>query len=715
MAVRLNFIGHKARLIAPIPLRSPGIFTSSGRRMSEPSISRARSTEVSAQRIVAAPNQHPTPPRVRLAFRVGVVGHRPDRLPQDAVGIDLLRTRLADALEAVAQTVEGFRGATDGGLYSPEAPLLRANSPLAEGTDRLFAEEALRLNYHLCCVMPFAQEEFEKDFKPPQASEPASLAHFRGLLARAEATAGLTRFEMDGDRAQSGLAYDAAGRVVVNQSDLLLIVWDGGLANGEGGTVDTLRQATGLGVPVLWIDSREPFGWKLLQGPADLECIEATSGCAPDPPPADWEEDRRRLKDAVGEVVKKELSLPSGETEADKAPQARARFSDYLGEKKPGVDFAFTWKLFRDLLDTGRLRAPWRRAANFADEIGDLGPAPQGTGADGAETSWINRALRPHYGWPDRLSERYADAHRSAVVISSLLAAGAVFVALLPMAAGWQAHDSRSVATAVVEAVALAILVGMPLMANRRRWRQRWMEYRVLAELIRELRMLVPLGGGRMIPRTPPHLASYGEPTRNWMYWHVKAVARANGLHSARVTSAYVREHLERLRDVVGFAQDNLPAGGQLGFHQLNCGRFERIHRRLHRLTLILFSITIVGVFLNWALMALAAYPQMPQAPAWAARWLILTSAFFPALGAALASINNQGEFARLQRRSRAMAEGFAKLAGEIDALWPQAQDADSSVSLAALTDLTGRAAAMMAEENVDWRIVVLDPPHAAG
>jgi hypothetical protein len=51
-------------------------------------------------------------------------------------------------------------------------------------------------------------------------------------------------------------AYSVAGRIVLNQSDLLIAVWDGGKPAGGGGTVETLREAVHYHVPALWIDAQ---------------------------------------------------------------------------------------------------------------------------------------------------------------------------------------------------------------------------------------------------------------------------------------------------------------------------------------------------------------------------------------------------------------------------------------------------------------------------
>ena len=131
----------------------------------------------------------------------------------------------------------------------------------------------------------------------------------------------------------------------------------------------------------------------------------------------------------------------------------------------------------------------------------------------------------------------------------------------------------------------------------------------------------------------------------------------------------------------------------------------ERIHRRLHLLAILLFASTIVAVAGDF--LALFARPTVA---ATSRDWLILVSAFFPALGAALASINNQGEFARLQRRSRAMASGLTALRRELDTV-----AAGPDPTLGQVASIAARTAGMMIEETVDWRIVVLDLPHAAG
>jgi hypothetical protein len=650
---------------------------------------------------MSKPPERAGPPRARLAFRVGVVGHRPHRLPSHPAGLEAIRGRLADVLSCIARAVGDFADGGDGAFYSAQPPLLRAISPLAEGADRLFAEEALRLGYHLSCVMPFAQDEFEEDFRSPQAMAPDALTAFRDLLSQARTADRLTTFELDGVGDHREAAYDAAGQVVLNQSDVLVAVWDGGGLGGVGGTLDTLRQAIAFNVPVIWIDSRAPHACKVLRQTEDLDCL-GNGGDCPSPAPIEQPGDQSGFEAVIADLVEGELGVPAG------AAGEHSHLLAYLSERKPRINLAFAWKMFRDLVDQGRLRAPRLLVADFIDQIADDWPVESkpDPSAPVSGAAWINAALRPHYAWSDKLADRYADAHRSAFIWSSLLAATAVFLALLPMAAAWSHDMRRSMATAGVEACVLVFMVGLPLFARWRRWHQRWLEYRVLAELIRELRILTPLGGGRPLPRTPAHLASYGDPTQSWMYWQTRAIARAVGLPDAKVSAPYVADQLALLLDFVGApAPTRGRPRGQIGFHHANCERMERIHGRLHRIALLLFAVTILGVAINLSVPLVTG-----SEPPWVGRWLIMVSAFFPALGAAMASINNQGEFARLQRRSRAMADGLAAIQVRLAVLGDQ-----PGATLAQITALATQMAAMMVDENIDWRIVVLDLPHAAG
>lgn len=209
----------------------------------------------------------PHPLKPRLAFRVGVVGHRPTRLK--AADLPALSDRIGEVLAAVHEVTVAF-SQTHAHLFSSEPLVLRAVTPLAEGTDRIFAEAALDHGFALCCPMPFLLEDVEKDFVPPTALTPDALDRFRSILARARKETSVTTFEMDGDPDHRPETYGACGQVVLNQSDLLLVVWDGDRLGKRGGTEETFDAARTRGIPIVWMDARAPHDWQVLDAASQL-------------------------------------------------------------------------------------------------------------------------------------------------------------------------------------------------------------------------------------------------------------------------------------------------------------------------------------------------------------------------------------------------------------------------------------------------------------
>lgn len=116
------------------------------------------------------------------------------------------------------------------------ADVLVGVSSLADGADQLFAEAILELGGSLEVVVPAARYREEL----PAESQEA----FDRLLALASAVEHLDYEESTSE------AHMAAGRVVVQRSDVLLAVWDGQPARGFGGTGDVVAYALERGVPV---------------------------------------------------------------------------------------------------------------------------------------------------------------------------------------------------------------------------------------------------------------------------------------------------------------------------------------------------------------------------------------------------------------------------------------------------------------------------------
>jgi hypothetical protein len=193
---------------------------------------------------------------------------------------------------------------------------------------------------------------------------------------------------------------------------------------------------------------------------------------------------------------------------------------------------------------------------------------------------------------------------------------------------------------------------------------------------------------------------------RGWMAWHMRAIARATGLPTARVDDGYLRQCLAYVRQVVA---------GQRAFHVDNARRSERIDHHLHRIALWLLGATVVCILIH-LLGLLHSVPALHHSPVGHVlghlhRWgpvLILCCGAFPALGAALHGIKNQAELARVAKRSEAMASQLRVWLAAITRI-EQAETLRS----ADVIPLAREAADLMVDEVLDWRVIFLDRPPA--
>ncbi|WP_329791662.1 hypothetical protein V1227_06985 [Lentzea sp. DG1S-22] len=124
-------------------------------------------------------------------------------------------------------------------LAEQEMPVIGISS-LAEGADQVFAQLILDAGGALHAVIP--SRDYDATF------DTSALCTYRELLSRADSVVELNFPE------PSEQAYYAAGRYVVEHSDILIAVWDGRPARGLGGTADAVAHARGLGrnVVILW-------------------------------------------------------------------------------------------------------------------------------------------------------------------------------------------------------------------------------------------------------------------------------------------------------------------------------------------------------------------------------------------------------------------------------------------------------------------------------
>ncbi|HEY1169312.1 MAG TPA: RyR domain-containing protein [Candidatus Limnocylindrales bacterium] len=116
-------------------------------------------------------------------------------------------------------------------------------SSLAEGADRLVAEAVLRRpGARLEAILPLSKFDYLNDFAWPDSKE-----EFLRFLARTDDVVELPA------RASRDEAYAAANDRVLDGVDVLVAVWDGNDAQGQGGTAQVVARARARRVPLAWV------------------------------------------------------------------------------------------------------------------------------------------------------------------------------------------------------------------------------------------------------------------------------------------------------------------------------------------------------------------------------------------------------------------------------------------------------------------------------
>ncbi len=641
------------------------------------------------------------PPRPRLALRIGVTGHRPKDLTH--ADMHLLKDQIHGTLEGLKSFAIDYSNAERCSYYrEPGKPILRVVSSLAEGADRLVAHEAIALGFELQCPLPFSREQYSQDF---EASE-GSVDEFKDLLANINTTAVL---ELDGSRADQPGAYLTAGRSVLSQSDVLIAIWNGQESEKEGGTAQIVAEAGLRNIPTLRIDSARPH---------DVYIRLSNEKWSYSKDSLTWLQSQIEVLLTPPDPCKGELREPAevGDANTNGRPDPARKEEDevvttvpkdYFEERKQSWNRGWPWKTFRDIWLL-KPSAPVFRVAPF--EISGrkewLGVVQKsGAFSQAAVQRILTTDLCDHYGWANGLAEYYGNRYRSAFAMNYLMGSLAVFCAFLH----FSLHETRWKDAASVfmggEFFLLIFILFIYKTGRKGRWHERWIDYRLLAEYLRQLFFLIPLGPSEL---SSPHLPKYmssGDPKNTWMYWHYLALRREIGLTAAEFNGKY----LEAVRSFLNSEQG---IRGQIDYHEQNAERLEKLDSRF----------AAAGMRTFWVAMALAFVALIPGFNEWlldslAKHYLVLhphrveiafglLATGLPAVGAALAGIRSQGEFERVKKRSRAMLQTLRRICAELENC-----TSHQTVSFAVLDVIAADAGQLMVDELLDWRIVFKDRP----
>jgi hypothetical protein len=556
-----------------------------------------------------------SPVRPPLALTIGVIGHRPNRIPEAAR--PKIDADIAAVLAAVKGAAESARAAhAEVFAAEPARPVLL--SALAEGADRYAALAARDAGMAVSVALPFPVEEYEKDF-----AEQASRDEYRRLIAAAGRV-----MILPGRHDSTPRAYDGVGVVILENADLILAVWDGGASAGKGGTTDLVERAAAMGMPIIHVDALGQSPPRLLWsglaahpvGGMDVEHLPVAPAIA-----------------AIPAVVDRVVRPPAD-------PEERRRLGRYLDERRHRLNWRLEVPVMLALIGLRRMKRsdllPPRPEALAAD-LDHFVESPMPAAAPAAPRPSLG-AFAAAYGFADATAVRYAQVFRGSYVARFTLAAVAVLVGGIALI-GDQIFGWTTWPLAVLQMVIVIVILVNTAFAARRDWHGRWRESREVAE---RLRAAVPSWLLGQVRNDAPG----DEPA--WTGWYARANLRALGLWSGELDAA----RLAAIRDVLArFVED------QRAYHERNAGLMRAIEGRLGGLGRVSFITT-------FALAALAIGLDIAgvSLPAGWNAVLIGMTAGLPVFGTASFGIRAIGDFEGSAMRSARMAASLKSLGGAL-------------------------------------------------
>ena len=659
--------------------------------------------------MAAAP---PPPPRVRLAL--GVTGHRATYplYKQNAPRIDAAARAVMDIIAAaVAAGPEPFGP----GSIAPT----RLHSLLADGADQMFARDALARGWELVAPLPFGA-----DLNSAINAEPISLADARAVMggdapqdaAVAERVAAIRAlyqqarlFELADDdeevaaallaaleRPEDSAAREAfaadrstrvalAARLVIEQSDLLIAVWDGARTNLVGGTGHTIACALDLGAPVVWIDPAAPEDWRILRAPEALASLRQTA-------PDDSRPDQLRA------IVRAAL-YPE-----DRARHAHGHNRGHssvaaLGAEHWRAQSNPIWHLYRRIeavFGGGTGRNPWRNL-RYTYERPDaiaagsgaplLNAARRAPDADQAFADGIGPGILARFAWADGISSYLSDAYRGGMMVNFMLSSFAIVggIAYLPLA-----DSDLKWAFALFEFVLLSLILIITYQGQKRGWHARWFETRRVAEYLRHAPLLLMLGAARAPGRWPK-----GAET-SWPEWYARHALREAGLPRVKVTPAYLRHALQTL--LLAHVTH------QRDYHHDKAKRLTATHHNLDTLSEWMFRLAVLSVAAYLALQgAVWLHVADKAAVKEASKVFTFLGVLLPTFGGAIAGIRYFGDFERFAAISEVTAQKLDNVHARI-AILLRATDAD--MDYGPVADIAHAADDIVVSEIENWQAV---------
>lgn len=577
-------------------------------------------------------------------------------------------------------------------VFAADPPLIQLLTGDAQGTDRMLEGCATARRdlsgtvawevLHVCAVAP---QEVSAGLGIGRIPDrPLTAATAEQPLSREESATRVLAIR------QRAMGFRAQSEALRHHSDLLIAVWDPDAEGKPGGTAESVANALREGVAVVALRVR---------GEGTCEISVLTRHEQLHSPPAAFEPDdwRTCLREVVFDVLSfpdPDVSHESGGHDAQSSYHPRAAFHRFRDARPPdriwterlwliyaslrnflgayhalrtsgaGRGQHFTlgsaaelknecWTSLKQLFQTvaGQFRF-FRTAAQSPA----LSP-PQIQKENRAPTfaDWYQPARRRAAS--SGMSGVYGDAHRGGILASYVLAATAVILAVI----GGVLHGTSCPAwaqagIAAVELLTIILMYSIAEASRLENWNTAYTESRILAEALRMMDYLGPLGVHTPLPLLPYYLrgdSATPTPERMWSVWYFRALVRTAPLRLFEAGTGSLSEHRAKLEALVTEQQQ---------YHHRNANRQLAVQHAVEVTSDCLVLLVFLCVAVHIVDLASGLHLLNVAVP-------LIICVGAPAMIAALHGLASQMEIARLRQRSTSVATLLQEQYGRIQRL----------------------------------------------
>lgn len=596
-------------------------------------------------------------------LRIGITGHRDGNLS------------FAANQSAILDNLTAFFKHVDAATMGEQFCRKRLISPFAQGADLMAIECALALKWDVAAPIPFGFElnkainghcESSADIlailnglEPADPKARASAAHFSNiakdvrLFELAEQDDNLRQLYIETLRhPENQLAAQkfatitserarAAAQIMIEQSDIIVAIWDGTTLGSLGGTHHTIATALHMGVPVLWIDARTPSLRFLLTKPEQLVTLHNLGDAV------NHDQVEKFINDTVCAIIGgNEAKITA--LHSEKWPvRSKRRFHAYRR-----VEAIFSGNLKRTF---SNIRQHYERPNAIASGSAAalMGSARNILGPNSIYLNQLENHILKPFAWADGLSSFLSDAYRGGMMTNFLLSAMAIIVgaAYLPLG-----NSSLKWPFAFAEFLLLMSILLITTVGRRRDWHGRWFQTRRVAEYLRHAPILMLTGVARPAGQWPRSKDT------EWPEGYCRRLISTLGLPPVIVNQDYLR-HM--LGDVI--APHTVK---QRQYHEKKAAQLSIVHHNLDKASEMSFILAVISVATYLAIVVGEQLDFLPHSVSYSSSKIFtFLGIAFPAIGGAFAGIRYFGDFERFAAISEITAERLSGLEQRIELL----------------------------------------------